>query len=447
MSNFVTISALYSIPLLIILAVYQLKKNRHHKQSQSYLAESAAAGLTEPASLHPVIDFAVCIGCGSCVSGCPEKNVLGLIKRKAHLVNPANCIGHGACKTACPEDAIKLVFGSATRGVDIPDVSPEFETSVKGIYIAGELGGMGLIRNAIEQGRQAMESINKHLKPTSQSSRPDVLDCIIVGAGPSGLSATLQAMSDGLKTITIDQDTTGGTVAHFPRGKLVMTAPATLALVGQVNFKEISKEDLMAFWKKIIQQHKVKIQEKESLVDIIAQSDGSFEVVTSKQHYFSKKVLLTIGRNGTPRKLQVAGEEHPKVTYRMIDPKQYAGEKVLVVGGGDSALEAACCIAELEEQSGKEPSVWLSYRSGAFTRAKPKNRKRVEALQQQGKLEVLYSSNVESISKQTVIFKASDKQPSFEIPNTAIIVCAGGILPTPFLKKIGIQVSTKYGTE
>ncbi len=442
MANWLTITGLYGTPLLLILFFYQFKKRKHHTQSRSFLDESVAAGLTEPASLHPIIDETICIGCGSCVIACPEKNVLGLIKRKAQLVNPANCIGHGACKSACPEDAIKLVFGSATRGVDIPDVSEEFETSVPGLYIAGELGGMGLIRNAIEQGRQAMEAISKKL-PSSKATSSNILDCIIVGAGPSGLSATLQAMSSNLNTITIDQDVIGGTVAHFPRGKLVMTAPATLPLVGKVKFKEISKEKLMSFWLKIVREHNVKIQEKESLVDIIPQTDGSFEVITSKQHYFSRKILLTIGRRGTPRKLQVPGEEHPKVTYRMIDPEQYIGEKVLVVGGGDSALEAACSIAELNDTQ-----VWLSYRSAAFSRAKPKNRKRVEGLQAQNRLKVLYSSNVQSISKDSVIFKTSEEHKTpLEIPNTAIIVCAGGILPTPFLQKIGIQISTKYGTE
>ena len=447
MSNFTTITALYSAPLLIIIFCYLYKKRCHNKESQSYLEESVSAGLIEPASLHPVIDFPSCIGCGSCVSACPEKKVLGLINRRAHLVNPTSCIGHGACKSACPEDAIKLVFGSATRGVDIPDVSPEFETNMKNIYIAGELGGMGLIRNAIEQGRQAMQAIAKHLKNTKNSIDADLLDCLIIGAGPAGLSATLQAMSDGLQTVTIDQDTVGGTVAHFPRGKLVMTAPAILPLVGNVKFTEISKEDLISFWIKIIEKNNVKIQEKEALVDIKKQTDGSFEVKTTKRSYFSKKLLLTIGRRGTPRKLGVPGEERSKVAYRMIDPEQYSGHKVLVVGGGDSALEAACSIAELSNAKQHGTAVWISYRSDSFNRAKPKNRKRVNNLQQQGKLQVLFSSNVAVIGKQSVTFKAIGDEQALEIPNTAIIICVGGVLPTPLLKQLGINISTKYGTE
>lgn len=130
------------------------------------------------------------MGCGSCVSACHEDNVLGLIHRQAELINPSNCIGHGACKTACPEDAITLIFGSEKRGVDIPELSLDFQTNVPGLFIAGELGGMGLIKNAIEQGRQVIDSMDKYLQ-TKSTWKDEYLDCVIVGAGPAGISAIL----------------------------------------------------------------------------------------------------------------------------------------------------------------------------------------------------------------------------------------------------------------
>jgi len=441
MNNTSTILMIYGTPLLVILSYYIIKKKRYHKQSLSFLEESRAAKLTEPASLHPIINPVECIGCGTCVSACPEHNVLGLIANKAQLVNPTNCIGHGACKTACPQDAIKLVFGSETRGVDIPDVSPEFETSVKGLFIAGELGGMGLIKNAIEQGRQVMEFIQKKV---SKNTSKNVLDCFIVGAGPAGLSATLQAKSVGLKTMTIDQDTVGGTVAHFPRGKLVMTAPAQLPMVGKVKFSEISKESLMEFWMGVIQEKKIKVHEKEMLKEIQKENDNLFSIKTNNNEYQSKSILLAIGRRGTPRKLGVPGEEKTKVAYRMIDPEQYKNDFVLVVGGGDSALEAACSIAELGQSK-----VSISYRSESFSRAKPKNRTRIKTLEEQGKLQVLMSSNVVCIEDKSVdiSIKTNTSEKTITIKNSAIIICAGGILPTPFLKSIGINVTTKYGTE
>jgi len=438
MSNLTAAAAIYLAPLLAFLSFYAWRRRRHHERSLNFLSESLAAGLSEPDSLHPVIDHLRCIGCGSCVSACPEHDVLGLIDRKAKLVSPADCIGHGACKAACPEDAIRLVFGTATRGVELPELSPEFQSSVPGVFIAGELGGMGLIRNAIEQGRQAMDSIRQHV--AGKSGNANVLDAVIVGAGPAGLSATLRARELNLNSVTIDQDAVGGTVAHFPRGKLVMTAPARLPLVGQVKFSEISKEALMEFWHQVIAEHNITVRDQESLQNVTRRDDGVLEVETSNARYLSRAVLLAIGRRGTPRKLGVPGEDSSKVTYRMTDPAQYAGEKVLVVGGGDSALEAACEIAELGQAE-----VSLSYRGDAFKRAKPRNRLRVERLESEDRLTVLLGTQVKEISDRAVAIRRGDER--IVLPNTSIIVCAGGILPTPFLKKIGIEVVKKYGTE
>ncbi len=444
MTNTLLITLMYGAPLLVFLGIYILKKKRLHKQNLALLQEAETARLTEPASLHPVIDPVQCIGCGTCVTACPEQNVLGLVANRATLVNPTNCIGHGACQSACPQDAIELVFGSATRGVDIPEVSPAFETSVPGIFIAGELGGMGLIKNAIEQGRQAMESITKQLPdPLPNQRTQEVLDCVIVGAGPAGLSATLQAKVSGLKTITIDQETVGGTIAHFPRGKLVMTSPAYLPLVGQIKFREISKEQLMDFWLKVVDENNIKIQQKEALVEITGNRETGFKVTTSNRRYRAQSILLAIGRRGTPRKLGVEGEEKPKVAYRMIDPEQYKNEHVLVVGGGDTALEAACSIAEISQSS-----VTISYRSESFSRARLKNRNRLERLQADGKITVLMSSNLNRITDDSVEIKIShqNKQSLLEKKNTAVLICAGGVLPTRLLKKTGIEVATKYGT-
>ena len=184
------------------------------------LQESVAAGLAEPPSLHPVIDHRICLGSASCVTACPE-DAIGIVNGKAVLINAAHCIGHGACLAACPVDAIKLVFGTETRGIDIPNVSPHFESNVPGLFIAGELGGMGLIRKAAEQGRQAIESIAQ-----ARAAARMTLDVVIVGCGPAGLSAGLSAIEQKLRYALIEQeDSLGGTVFHYPRNKIVMTAP------------------------------------------------------------------------------------------------------------------------------------------------------------------------------------------------------------------------------
>lgn len=425
---------IYVFVALLIWLGYLLNRKRKQRFARRELEEAQAAGLLQPASLHPLIDANLCVGCRSCISACPEKNVLGLIRDKASLINPANCIGHGACKTACPFNAITLVFGTEERGVDIPLVSPEFETNVPGIYIAGELGGMGLIRNATEQGRQAMEAIMK----SGRKGSGDQADVLIVGSGPAGIAATLAAHEQKFRYITIDQDSMGGTVAHFPRGKLVMTAPVKLPIVGQMKFREVSKEELLSFWEDIIDRTEIKIRYGERLDALEPDGDG-FVAKTPGGEYRAATILLAIGRRGTPRKLGVPGEELPKVVYRLIDPEQYRNQKVVVVGGGDSALEAAASIAELPDTT-----VSISYRSEAFSRAKPKNRKRVAALSEAGRLEVLMSSNVKNISEHGIEIEQDGKM--LERENDAVIVCAGGILPTPFLKKVGIEVETKYGT-
>lgn len=426
---------IYLTPMLFIWGIYYGLRTRKQRRSACVRNEVQKAGLTQPASLHPVINTSRCLGCCSCVSACPENNVLGVIENKSVLISPTNCIGHGACKTACPMNAVTLVFGTSERGVDIPLVAPDFETNVPGIFIAGELGGMGLIRNAIEQGRQAMTSIIEHCR--KDSSRQE-LDVVIVGAGPAGLSASLAALEGKLRFVTLEQDTFGGTVSHFPRGKIVMTAPVRLPLVGNVKFREISKEALLDFWADVIRKTGVIINYRERL-EAITPSVRGLEVKTSGKVYHTKSVLLAIGRRGTPRKLGVAGEDSTKVVYRLIDPEQYRGQKVLVVGGGDSALEAAISIAELPDTV-----VSLSYRSGSFSRAKEKNRRKIEDMKNSGELNVHMNSNVKGIHKDRV--ELDQKGTAIEFENDAVIVCAGGILPTPFLKEIGIQVETKYGT-
>jgi thioredoxin reductase (NADPH) len=425
---------IYAIPFLGITAYYVRRQRRVHARHLQTLQESIAAGMTEPASLHPLIDPSKCLGCGACVTACPETphhDVLGLISGKAVLVNPTECIGHGACKAACPFDAITLVFGTERRGLDIPLLKPTFESNVPGIYVAGELGGMGLIKNALTQGQQALEAI-----AASKVKRSGALDVLIIGAGPAGLAASLAAKKLGIDYQTVEQDRLGGAVFQYPRGKLVMTAPVELPLVGKVQFRNTTKEELLEFWTKACNGLKIRYQER---VESVERKDGAFHVRTSSQQYIAANVLLAIGRRGTPRKLGVPGEELPKVVYRLIDPEQYRGQKVMVVGGGDSALEAAASIAELGDTE-----VTLSYRGEAFQRAKTRNRQRIDAAKTKGQLEVLLNSQVREVRPQQILLERGGSTVTMR--NDALIVSAGGILPNEFLKSIGIDVETKFGT-
>jgi thioredoxin reductase/ferredoxin len=427
----------YALPLLLIWWFYSRRRQSVHSASQVAYEEARSAGLLEPVSLHPVIDPNLCVGCGSCVRACPEQpthQVLGLIDGKAQLINPTDCIGHGACRVACPMDAITLVFGSATRGVDIPVLNANFETNVPGIFIAGELGGMGLIRNALEQGRQAVDAICEH-RPRGKKE----LDLVIVGAGPAGFSASLAAKSKNLRCVTLEQESLGGCVFQYPRGKVVMTAPAMLPMVGEVHFKHTSKEALLQFWRDAERKTGVKINYKERVDVIINLQDQGFLIRTSAGEYLTRNILLAIGRRGTPRKLGVPGEDLPKVVYCLIDAEQYANQHVLVVGGGDSAIEAATSIAAVDGAH-----VTLSYRGAAFDRAKPGNRQRLEAAVKIGAIDLRLTSQVQQIDPESVILLQGGKQ--IEVVNQSVIVSVGGVLPNDFLRKAGIEIETKYGT-
>ncbi len=428
----------YGAPLALIWGWYLRRQHSVERRSVAARERSVAAGFAEPASLHPVIDTVRCIGCGSCVKACPEQpehHVLGLIGNKAQLVSPSDCIGHGACRSACPVEAITLVFGSAQRGIDIPLLSPSFESTVPGIFIAGELGGMGLIRNALSQGMQAVHAIHKHRPRTRIAG---ALDLLIVGAGPAGFGASLTALSHGLKFATVEQDSLGGCVFQYPRAKMVMTSPVTLPLVGRLGFGHTSKEALLEFWRGVERKMNLPMHYGERVESIGRDGDG-FVVRTTRGEHRAASVLLAIGRRGTPRKLDVPGEELPKVVYRLVDPEQYRGQDVLVVGGGDSALEAAASVAE---NGGR--LVTLSYRGEAFSRAKPRNRERVAAAAHSGRLQVLLESQVRRIGPDSVVLAVHGRE--LELANDAVIVSVGGILPAEFLQKVGVQVETKYGT-
>jgi len=423
----------YAVPLLCALLFHLHRRRRREAAAVEVLTQSLETGLTEPPSLHPVFDPGICCGAAACVSACPEQ-ALGIVNGKAQLVNPSVCIGHGACAAACPVEAIKLVFGTERRGMEIPYVKPNFETNVPGIFIAGELGGMGLVRKAAEQGKQAIDSIARN------RGSGEELDVVIVGAGPAGLSASLAAMEKKLRFVTLEQeDSLGGTVYHYPRNKIVMTQPVVLPLVGKTRLGEISKESLLAFWQDIVERFGIRISFGQRVEKVTALGNG-FVVKTGRAEFRCRNILMAVGRRGTPRKLDVPGEELSKVVYRLVDPEQYRDKHVLVIGGGDSAIEAAIAIA-----AEPETTVTLSYRGDVFGRLKQKNRERIAAAEESGRITVLLESKVSRIETECVHLESAGAV--LQLRNDAVIVCAGGILPTPMLKEIGIRVETKFGTE
>jgi thioredoxin reductase/Pyruvate/2-oxoacid:ferredoxin oxidoreductase delta subunit len=419
------------IVLTIFLYVRRLKINSRNVEEK--IKKAKEEGLHEPVSLHPEIDVNTCIQSGACIEACPEKEIIGIRNGKATLINASRCVGHGACFHACPVEAISLVIGTEKRGVDLPHVKQNFETNVPGIFIAGELGGMGLIKNSVEQGRQAVDNISKAVTKAKEAE----YDLIIVGAGPAGISATLQAKKQGLKSITLEQDTLGGTVFSFPRGKIVMTSPMDLPLFGKVKLTETKKSELLSLWEKVLNTNNLKIKEN-AKVEAISKSGDGFKVrLQSGEELISKAILLAIGRRGTPRKLNVPGEEKEKVAYRLLEPENISGQNILVVGGGDSAIEAALSLADANK-------VILSYRGDAFQRIKPKNGERIQQAVAESKVEINFNSNVLNIGDENVTLAVGSDQTR-TIQNDLVYIFAGGELPTQFLQKAGIEITTRFG--
>ncbi|MBK7482741.1 MAG: NAD(P)-binding domain-containing protein [Flavobacteriales bacterium] len=428
--------AIYGSVILLcglVIFFYMRSLNKKSAIVEKKVEVAKIEGLFEPVSLHPYIDLNTCIGSAACVADCPEKDILGIVHGKATVINASNCVGHGACFHACPVEAISLRIGTEKRGVDLPHVDEYFETNIKGIYIAGELGGMGLIKNSVEQGQQAMDSIASSKKPKKEG----VIDVVIIGAGPAGISATLEAKKRGLTSVTLEQDSLGGTVFTFPRSKIVMTSPMDLPLYGQAKLFDTSKGELLDLWKKVITEQGITINENIKVESILPQKDGTFKVATNTgEEYISNNVLLAIGRRGSPRKLGIPGEELPNVAYRLLEPENISGKKVIVVGGGDSAVESAMLLTE-------ENEVILSYRKEQFARIKPKNKEAVDVSVASGALKVIFNSDLVSISEDSVLLKVGEETQ--QIKNDLVYIFAGGELPTGFLQKAGVEITKRFG--
>lgn len=427
----------YAVVILlcaIVVFIYLRRQRNISRKTEEKIKLAKEEGLFEPVSLHPVVDKNSCIKTGACIKACPEKDILGIVNGKATPVNASRCVGHGACFHACPTEAITLCIGTEKRGVDLPHLNKYFETNVRGIFIAGELGGMGLIKNAVEQGRQAVENITKVVKGKHNAD----YDLIIIGAGPAGVSGSLTAKKNKLKFLTLEQDSLGGTVYTFPRSKLVMTSAMELPLHGKVKMYETSKPELLELWEVVLTKNDINILEHQKVEDITP-VNRHFELKTSKgETYSTKCVLVAIGRRGSPRKLNIPGEQSVKVAYRLLEPEDISGKKIVVVGGGDSAIESALMLADQNE-------VTLSYRKDKFSRLKPKNKEKLETAIDESKIKVIYNSNLLKIEKPTVTIKVDDQEEPLVLENDLVYIFAGGELPTQFLKNAGITITKKFG--
>ena len=430
MDSLITFAIAAAISLFFVAGYLRKLKKRDARAREA--AKKGELFSDGPKGQHPRIDTNNCIGCGTCPLVDPEGDVLAMIAGKAVIVNGHKCIGHALCAEACPVGAITMVMASPSMGANMPFLTAEYETTVPGLFIVGELGGLALIKNAVNQGRDSVDMIKRRLAqtPAVQASEK-VYDVLIIGAGPAGISASLRAIENKLSYITLERDEVGGTVAKYPRQKLVMTSPVEFPMYGKFKKLQLSKEHLLAFWDMILNRADFNVSTGEKVEDIKKGDDKIFTVMTANNSYRARHVILALGRAGEPRKLGVKGEELGKIMYRLIEADHYINKKILVVGGGDSAVEAAMGLAH---QVGNV--VTLCYRGEQFSRIKERNVKRMEECIRTGKVKALFETNPVEFKEGSVTLDVKGVRQ--EIPNDFVWIFAGGTPPNDFLKKIGV---------
>jgi thioredoxin reductase len=398
---------------------------------------NAAAG-PDAVLRHPVVDLSRCLGCGTCVASCPEGDVLALVHGQALVVNAARCVGHAACERECPVGAITITVANLAERRDVPVVTAALESaSAPGLFLAGEVTAHALVKTAVEQGVAAVGEIARRLQHSG--AVPGEHELCIVGAGPAGLAAALEATRLGLGFVVLEQESgPGGTVARYPRRKLVLTQPLTLPLHGPLGGgrTEFTKEELVALWLRLAREHALPIHAGVEYLGCERSAHGSFVVATSAGAVLAQHVLLALGRRGSPRKLCVPGEELPKVAYGLLDARSYAHRRALVVGGGDAAAETALALAE---QPGNH--VVLSYRRDAFFRVRPRNVERLDAAAAEGRLVLALGSEVREITADAVVLEHGREgaRHAERLANDEVFVLAGGTAPLERLERSGVS--------
>jgi thioredoxin reductase/NAD-dependent dihydropyrimidine dehydrogenase PreA subunit len=377
-------------------------------------ARAEAVGAAKAELQHPVVDLSRCLGCGACVRACPEEGVLALLHGQAVVVRGAGCVGTASCARECPTGAITVTLADLATRRDVPVLGEGLEAvGQRGLFLVGEVTAHALVKTAVDHGVLVAEEVARRSADARVAGADDVLDLLIVGAGPGGLACALAARRDGLAFEVLERERDlGGTVARYPRRKLVATQPIDLPLFGRLPQRTYAKEELIALWRDLAQRHELPIRCGVSYEGLARGADGVFEVRTDQGLVRARHVVLAIGRRRAPRRLGVPGEELAKVAYSLLDADAYEGRRVLVVGGGDSAVEAALGLAARGAND-----VTLAYRRAEFFRLKPSNETRLAAAERDGRVRVLRSCDVVAIDETSVRLAVRDGEPPSLVPH------------------------------
>ncbi len=439
------LALLVLVPALGVLALLarRLELQRMRTRIEQRESEQREARASDQLQ-QPVIDLSRCLGCATCVAACPEAGVLDIVHGQAAVMNGGRCVGVSACERECPVDAISVSLARVEERDDIPALTPGLEAvGVPGLFLAGEVTAHALVKTAVDHGTAVAATVAARLGESgggADEPTPAALDLCIVGAGPAGLACALEAKRLGLKTILLDQESSpGGTVAKYPRRKLVLTEPLDLPLHGRLRRRSYGKEELVELWERLVREHELPLESEVRLQSVGRPSQGGFSVQTNRGSYHANSLCLAIGRRGTPRRLDVPGEDLPKVAYSLLDARSYQGRRTLIVGAGDSAVEAALALAEQEGNV-----VTLLTRGASVTRPRQANRERLERATARGEITLMTDAQVHSILEHEVHVRiVSDESPApgklWSVPNDDVFVMAGGIAPQGLLNQAGVS--------
>ncbi|HMG53008.1 MAG TPA: NAD(P)-binding domain-containing protein, partial [Kofleriaceae bacterium] len=414
---------------ILLMAVFTMMSAR--KRHRAALAPAATVG---PRILVHDINDDRCTGCDACVAVCPT-NVLDLVENKSRVLRFHDCIQCEACMFACPTEALVMFpEGGLPPALKVPEMDENFQTAVPGQYLIGEVAGKPLVKNAANLGRGVVEhALASGMRPGALGGGDNVVDVAIVGSGPGGLSAALTCIQRGLSYVVLEKEQViASTISRYPKGKLVMAEPYEAVNISLLPVFDSAKEQLLPIWRELIERVGLTIKQGESVETVTRAGDGNFDVRTTVATYRAQRVVLSIGTRGKPRTLQVPGENLPKVFSLLEDPDEWRGRAVLVVGGGDSACEAALALADAGAK------VTISYRGKGFNRAAPKNKQAIESYAGQGRIKAKLGSQVIAFEPETVTLALNDGSQK-RYANDGAFVLIGADPPVQWLEKLGIR--------
>jgi thioredoxin reductase/ferredoxin len=415
---------------ILLMAVFTMvsARKRHH-------ATVAPAQVVGPRVLVHDINDDRCTGCDACVAVCPT-NVLDLVANKSRVLRFHDCIQCEACMFACPTEALVMYpEGGHPPPLKVPEIDENFQTAVPGQYLIGEVAGKPLVKNAANLGRAVIEHMlsSTMLRVGALGRADNCVDVAIIGSGPGGLAAALSCIQRGVSYVVLEKEQLiASTIARYPKGKLVMAEPYESQNVSLLPVFDSSKEQLIPIWKELIERVGLKVNQGESVESVTRLSDGNFEVRSTVATYRAQRVVLSIGTRGKPRTLQVPGENLPKIFNLLEDPDDWRGRAVLVIGGGDSACEAALALADAGAR------VMISYRGKTFSRAQPKNKAAIESYSAEGRIKAKLGSQVLAFEPESVVIGLADGTQK-RYPNEGAFVLIGADPPIAWLEKLGVR--------